>query len=94
MAARGEDSLTQIQKYKALLALNRRKSSADEMAKKSKKNKHKKDDSKAVLEPLLEDDVTAASSSGLNNTEVKENMIVHDKNNDVESISKGEAMTG
>lgn len=93
MSAKGEDKLTQIQKYKALLALNRRKSNA-EMAKKSKKHKHKKDDNKPAMQPLLEDNVVAASSSGFDKTEVKENTIVHDKNNDVNLISKGTAMTG
>lgn len=92
MAARGEDNLTQIQKYKALLGATRRKG-GEEMAKKSKKKrKVKKEDDKTVVQPLLENNVVG-SSSGLNMTEVKKNTNVHDKN-DVQLMTKDTAMTG
>lgn len=95
MSAKGEDSLTQIQKYKALLSVTRRKG-GQEMAKKSKKKKTKYTDSNATALKTT-DKQAAASSSGLNLTEVTKNTTLqeaNDQNNDEASITKAKAMTG
>lgn len=92
MDSKSENSLTQIQKYKALLAIKRRRGN-DKMPRKSKKKIAQSDSSTSSTV----ESVATGPSNNSEMTESKQNMILQDtnkQNNENGSNIKGNTMTG